>query len=192
MHTHIPVKDKKKFLGWFLQSYSLKSRESVWILNYLLTHEKTLLHVHFVEEAHTSPRGMVVSTQGEGRVGFEFYKEGHLFLDPEQAFHDIRLNREQELYLELLFPHARQSEEYSAVLEDNPYHRWNDTIPTETLVRAEDGLAFFLLTQKKQALLGQIDEALEKNDRLTFLALAEEYTRIDAKKKARVANNAQK
>lgn len=39
MYSRVQLKDKKKFLKWFLQSYQMKRRESMWILNYLLNHD---------------------------------------------------------------------------------------------------------------------------------------------------------
>ena len=58
----VPVVDKKAFVRWFLKNYQLKRRECVWILNYLLSNDELLKHIHFVDEAHYCPRAIVMST----------------------------------------------------------------------------------------------------------------------------------
>jgi uncharacterized protein YpiB (UPF0302 family) len=47
---NITVDEKKDFIHWFLNHYSLKRREAVWILNYLISHESILDNLHFVED----------------------------------------------------------------------------------------------------------------------------------------------
>ena len=60
---NVNVLEKKRFINWFLNNYQLKRRESVWILNYLMNHERVLEHVHFVDEARLCPKGVVISTK---------------------------------------------------------------------------------------------------------------------------------
>ena len=179
MSPDITLKEKKEFLAWFLDHYQLKRRESMWILNYLLNHEVVLNKVRFVEDAEKTPRGILMSTIGNDQPAFQFYKEGQLFDNPEQAFHEVRLNWNNDLYLELFFENSLLSEEYILVLEDNPYYKWNDTIPEETLKEAEEGLNAFLLNQKKANLLIQIDQSLEKDNRASFILLSKELKQLE-------------
>lgn len=183
MSRDIMLEEKKVFLAWFLDRYQLKRRESMWILNYLLNHDIVLNHVHFVENAKETSRGILMSTIGDNREAFEFYKEGQLFDNPEQAFHEVRLNWHSPLYIELFFADAFKSEEYLAVLEDNPYYKWNETIPEETLKDAEKGLNFFLMNERRMNILFQIDKSLEGEDRDLFLSLSEELNNLEETKK---------
>ena len=41
--------------------------------------------------------------------------------DAEKSFHDIRLNRDEDIYIQLNFKSSFQNANYVAVLEENPY-----------------------------------------------------------------------
>ena len=121
MTTPVSVNEKKDFIRWFLNHYQLKRRECVWILNYLMSHDQLMERVHFVENAQFSPRGLVMSTHCIDEVPFRFYKENVMTTDAEKSFHDIRLNRDEEIYIQLNFHAANKAHQFAAVLEENPY-----------------------------------------------------------------------
>lgn len=121
MQTPVSVNEKKDFIRWFLNHYQLKRRECVWILNYLMSHDSLMEKVHFVEQAEFCPRGIIMSTHCVEEVPFRFYKENVMTTDAEKSFHDIRLNKQQDLFIQLNFRSAYNSPEYAAVLEANPH-----------------------------------------------------------------------
>ncbi|MCY7726063.1 ReoY family proteolytic degradation factor, partial [Bacillus pumilus] len=121
MQTPVSVNEKKEFIRWFLNHYQLKRRECVWILNYLMSHDSLMEKVHFVEQAEFCPRGIIMSTHCVDEVPFRFYKENIMTTDAEKSFHDIRLNKQQDLFIQLNFRSAYRSPEYAAVLETNPH-----------------------------------------------------------------------
>jgi len=125
MSTPVSVNEKKDFIRWFLNRYQLKRRESVWILNYLMSHDQLMEKVHFVEEAQFCPRGLIMSTHCTREVPFRFYKDNIMTTDAEKSFHDIRLNRDEDIYIQLNFHGSRQSHQYAAVLEENPFVQKN-------------------------------------------------------------------
>ena len=59
--------------------------------------------VHFVEQAEFCPRGIIMSTHCVDEVPFRFYKENVMTTDAEKSFHDIRLNKQQDLFIQLNF-----------------------------------------------------------------------------------------
>lgn len=179
MNIQVSLEEKKSFIGWFLDRHQLKRRESMWILNYLLNHDIVLNKVHFVEDVETTPRGIMMSTVGMDNEPFLFYKDGKSFSDPEQAFHEVRLNWHEDMYLELVFREPWKTEEYLAILEDNPYHRWNDTIPKDVKKDAEHAIIHLNLSEKKQVMLKLIDEALESGNRQEFIEFSTKLKEID-------------
>lgn len=181
MSNRIQLKDKKKFLKWFLQRYQMKRRESMWILNYLLNHDIVLNKAKFVEQVEKTPRGIRIATVGTEDTAFLFYKEGRQFDNPEQAFHEVRLNWHTDLYIELVFQGQWMSGEYMSILEDNPYAKWNDSISDDLSSEVNDALETFQLVERKQVLLKQIDTALEDAERDSFLELTQELKEIDAR-----------
>lgn len=175
------LEDKQQFLKWFLKTYQLKRRESLWILEYLLSHELILDKTSFVQWVDKTPRGMMITVAGMSAPAFRLYKEGHAVQDPEKAFHEMRMNWTEKLYIELNFPDAFLTPLYVKVLEDNPYARWNDRIAVETAASAKHAVLMLQLAHRRQELLEQIDASLERKNKEDFHLLTEELAAIERK-----------
>ncbi|MFS0672666.1 ReoY family proteolytic degradation factor [Ornithinibacillus sp. 179-J 7C1 HS] len=180
MQAPVSVKDKKKFLQWFLNNYQLKKRESVWILNYLINHHEILENVHFVHDAKFCLRSVIITSQCSKEVPFRFYKNHLVTTDAEKAFHDIRLNQHESLYIQLNFNKSNQNHMYAAVLEENPF------VPDEYLITQQDKdnasllLEHSLFEFRKKALLERIDRSLDKQDKDEFNKLVRELRILEA------------
>lgn len=183
MSTPISVKEKRDFIQWFLRRFRLKKRESVWVLKYLLTHDSYLTHVHFVQDVSCCPRGMIISTTCSEDIAFRYHKLHIVTDDPDKIFHDIRLNKFEPLYVQLNFNNGEVNPLFITILEDNPY------LPTEHINRqhdaivAEEMLTYTLLIQKKKNLQHQVNIALDENDKLKFVQLANELRHLEEKLK---------
>src|SRR5690606_29156714 len=160
--TPVSVNEKKELIRWFLNHYQLKRRESVWILNYLMSHDQLMEKVHFVEEAQYCPRGLIMSTHCVSEVPFRFYKENVMTTDAEKSFHDIRLNREEDIYIQLNFRGSHLSPHYVVVVEENPYMPKQLFITEKDRRMAEQFLENSLKEFQKEKLLDAIDQALDE------------------------------
>lgn len=172
MTASISVIEKKTFVRWFLKNYQLKRRECVWILNYLLSNDDILEHIHFVEDAHYCPRAIVMSTIESNGVPFRFYKGNIMTADAEKAFHDLRLFSKEDMFIQLNFPNVPPNSRYLTVLEENPYLPELLHISEKDRILAEQLLQNSLLTFQQDKLLEQIDEALDMNDQQRFYELS--------------------
>jgi uncharacterized protein YpiB (UPF0302 family) len=172
MTASISVGEKKQFVRWFLQSHKMKRRECIWILNYMLSNEELLEKTHFVEEAHYCPRAMVMSSTESEEIPFRFYKGNLMTADAEKSFHDLRLNPHDDLFVQLNFPNRPPSALYLSVLEENPYMPKNAMITEEDRQIAEKMLEASMAVFQEDAILKQIDEALDANDREKFFELS--------------------
>lgn len=179
MGIKVSLEDKKIFLSWFLENYQLKRREAMWILTYLLNHDTMMKKVHFVEHAEKTPRGMMLSTVDTEIDPFLFYKEGLVLSDPEQAFHEVRSNWKDDLYLELMFDNQLMTPEYVAVLEDNPFFKWNDQVDEQMTKEVDQLLEHVNLVNRKKQILQEIDLALEGNDKQIFRSLVKELNELE-------------
>lgn len=181
MQAPVSVKDKKKFLQWFLNNYQLKKRESVWILNYLINHQEILENVHFVHDAKFCVRSVIITSQCSKEVPFRFYKNHLVTTDAEKAFHDIRLNQHESLYIQLNFNKSNQNHLYAAVLEENPF------VPDEYLITQQDKdnakllLEHSLFEFRKKQLLEKIDRSLDEQDKDQFNKLVKELRILELK-----------
>jgi uncharacterized protein YpiB (UPF0302 family) len=178
MATPVSVNEKKDFIRWFLNHYQLKRRECVWILNYLMSHDQLMEKVHFVEQAQYCPRGLIMSTHCVDKVPFRFYKENVMTTDAEKSFHDIRLNREEDIYIQLNFHASNQKHQYAAVLEENPFMPNHLQVNEKDGLIAEEFLNYSIERFQHEKLLNLIDEALDKQDREAFQVLTKKLNQL--------------
>ncbi|WP_449403374.1 YpiB family protein [Exiguobacterium artemiae] len=66
---------KQRFLRRILTYYTLKRRESKWIIDYWLRNDSKLEQVHFVQNAMFAPKAMIITTYGFDADPFLFKKE---------------------------------------------------------------------------------------------------------------------
>lgn len=167
----VSVSEKKDFLKWFLNSYQLKRRECAWLLNFLLSDDKIMEKVHFVKEAEYCPKGMIISTVDVDNIPFCYYRNNRIVLDTEKAFHDIRLNKEEDVYIQLNFPNAHLNSQYFAVLETNPFSPSGGLHNNVDRLEVEQLIAHVMKKFRKEQLLKEIDQALDKKDKERFIEL---------------------
>lgn len=175
------LEEKKSFISWFIQNYQLKRRESLWILNYLLNHEILLKNIHLIEGVQTANKGMAFSVVGNPNVAFVYYKEGKTFDDPEQAFHDLRLNWKEDFYLELFFDQSYQVLSFFGVLEENPFNNTGETYDSELELLVELSLEKLAIRDRIHYLKRQIDISLLKYDETSFRIYTRELKNLEEK-----------
>ncbi|MBM6619849.1 ReoY family proteolytic degradation factor [Bacillus suaedaesalsae] len=178
MASPVSVNEKKEFVRWFLNNFQLKRRECVWILNYLMSHDQLMKKVHFVEQAQYCPKGIIMSTHCVDDVPFRFYKENVMTTDAEKSFHDIRLNRDEDIYIQLNFRESYHSSNYVLVLEDNPFMPKHLQISEKDKELAEKFLVESIYTFQRDKLMKSIDEALDNHDHESFIQLTKQLNSL--------------
>lgn len=182
MQTPVSLQDKKGFIQWFLNHYLLKKRESVWILNYLINHNEVLSNVHFIRHAKYCPRGIIITSHCSEEDPFLFYKNNIMTTDADKAFHDIRINKNEQLYIQLNFKKANQCPSYVAVLESNPYIFEEHFINEEDQIIAKRLLEKLTFNYKRKSLRLEIDRSLDEKDPEKFKKLVEILHRLEKNK----------
>lgn len=174
------IEEKKTFIKWVLETFTLQKRESYWVLNYLLNHEVLLTKIIFVRDALATPRGLRISESSisDDDSGMVLVKDGLLFDDPEQIFHDIRLNWRQVLYVEIEFPNASRYLPYQAVLEINPYVPETNEIDSEWDYSLDAFLNNYDQTVQLANLLTAINQAIDEEDETSFKQLTKKYNHL--------------
>ena len=66
-------------------------------------------------------------------------------------------------------------------LEDNPYARWNDNIPKETMEQMDEALTYETLLIARHELLNKIDESLIEGQKDSFADLTKVLKDIERK-----------
>lgn len=178
MSSTISIFEKKDFLKWFLNAYQLKRRECTWLLNYLMSDDLLMKKVHFVESAEYCPKAIVISANDVDCIPFSFQKRQHVTMDAEKAFHDIRMNKDEEIYIQLNFKDANKMPKYAVVLEDNPFVPVDKDSEKMYSLFAELVIDQVREKHERESLLAQIDKALENNEKDLFFELTDKLNRL--------------
>lgn len=120
-----------------------------------------------------------MSTHCVDKVPFRFYKENVMTTDAEKSFHDIRLNRDEDIFIQLNFHASNQAHQYAAVLEENPFMPKHLQINEKDGAIAEQFLNFSIERFKREKLLEMIDIALDNKDKNAFRQLTEQLAKLN-------------
>ncbi|MDG5787582.1 ReoY family proteolytic degradation factor [Evansella sp. AB-P1] len=180
MNNPVPVMEKRDFLKWFLDQYQLKRRECAWLLNFLMSDDVLMERVHFVEQAEFCPKALMISANDVDNVPFAFHKNQHVTMDAEKSFHDIRLNRNEDIYVQLNFKDKQSIPQYMAVLEENPFLPVNEEEANINSLLAEMFLDQSILSYRIDILEKDIDQALIRGDEDAFHELVKQYKSLKA------------
>jgi len=121
----VTIKEKKGFIKWFLNNKQAKRRESVWILNYLMDHDNVLQNTHFVtanvrlELLEEKQRLVQMSCTDTDLPPFKYFTTNVMTTDAEKTFHDIRLNYENPLFINLQYRGVERCDNYFMIEEDD-------------------------------------------------------------------------
>ncbi|WP_176222207.1 ReoY family proteolytic degradation factor [Tuberibacillus sp. Marseille-P3662] len=168
MEQVISADQKRSFLKWFLSHYQLKNRECVWLLNYMASDEQLLNLMKFVEDVSDCPRAMVITDTNMDKQPFLYKKQQIETTQPEKAFHDIRMDQDAPIYIQLNFIAPFQSPAFVAVLEENPFYEDHRDIGNWYGEAARDVLEYAEQHFQKERLYHAIDQALDQGDSKAF------------------------
>lgn len=131
-----------------------------------------LENVHFVEEAHYCPRAIVMSSVDSQGIPFRYYKGNIMTNDAEKSFHDLRMNGDDQVFIQLNFPNVPPHMNYIAVLEQNPHMPQQLVLTEYDRIMAETILDDSLYKYQQQKIYDEIDAALDAGDKELFLQLS--------------------
>ncbi|WP_411841812.1 YpiB family protein [Salinicoccus sp. HZC-1] len=138
---------RKDFIDYVLYNYEFEDRIAVWILNFLKSHPVVSKNISFTYD-ETIERKLRIAATGTDRPTLLFEKGDTVTIDGEVIFHEINMNQDEILYLEFAFP--KQDTRYQNVKE------------------IENNLDAELQAISKDAILRQIDQALDNQDQALF------------------------
>ncbi|WP_196220123.1 YpiB family protein [Terrilactibacillus tamarindi] len=178
MEQLISLEKKRKFLKWLIERRQLRSRETVWLLNYVMDEDDLLKIFRFVDNAQGLSRSIILSEKWTSSYPFEYIKHQVRTTDPERAFHDIRLNQEEPIYIQVNLSSHQPTDEFLAVMEESPnadvyiHHRYGHCVE-QILSKAE-------VSFQKRKLDAEINKALDQFDKGKFEELSRALTELKA------------
>ncbi|NLM38318.1 MAG: IDEAL domain-containing protein [Firmicutes bacterium] len=164
---------KKAFIQWFLTNCELRGEVPRRILLALLKEESTLERLRIVRQGSAFRPLLVVSSLGTGMPPAVLLTYNLVLTDPEDVLQYLTNMGDDCLYLTCYFPERDRCPFFYDVLEDPPLPVEPEKVDSLqmdlelklVLIEAEN-------EEQRTKLLAQIDEALAKKEKKTFLRLA--------------------
>lgn len=175
MGEAVTVSAKKEFIRWFLSKFQLKKKEGSWLFNYMLSDERLLEKVHFTDDLRNREKTMIISTVCSQATPFQFQKTSKIYYDVERAFHDIRLNPEEDVYISLYFKDRLLCPQYLAVLEGRPMEGQRVSQDDVMSLMAEIIIDKAIRRQRMKVLYEEIDRSLVDGNQGLFMDLTKEW-----------------
>ena len=151
---------KKDFINYCLYNYEFKDHTAVWILNFIKSHPLITHNISFTKSGLS--RKLRIAEKRTNRPTLMFEKNGTVTADGETIFHELNLNKTEELYVEFIF-------------SKNDV-RYNQT-KTEELMKNDE-----ILLEDIKELEVLIDEALVLKDKERFFELTDELQKLNDKR----------
>ncbi|CEA00200.1 hypothetical protein BN1048_00863 [Jeotgalicoccus saudimassiliensis] len=151
---------KKDFINYCLYNYEFKDHTAVWILNFIKSHP---LITHNISFTNTSlDRKLRIAESNTNRPTLMFEKSGTVTANGETIFHELNLNKTDELYVEFIF--SKNDLRYNQA-------------KSEELVKNDE-----ILLEDIKELENLIDEALVLKDEERFYELTDELQKLNDKR----------
>ncbi|CAD2073591.1 UPF0302 protein [Jeotgalicoccus coquinae] len=151
---------KKDFINYCLYNYEFKDHTAVWILNFIKSHP---LITHNISFTNTRlDRKLRIAESNTNRPTLMFEKNGTVTANGETIFHELNLNKTDELYVEFIF--SKNDLRYNQA-------------KSEELVKNDE-----ILLEDIKELESLIDEALVTKDKEKFYELTDELQKLKDKR----------
>jgi uncharacterized protein YpiB (UPF0302 family) len=170
--------DKKEFMQWFLNTYQLAKKEYTWLFNYLRSTDEQLEKVHFVDyfDEKKHKKRIILHTNCSNRPGYFVFNMNDIVSDyPEKAFHNIRQNPEEHIYVKLEYRNKDKCTKWLDVVEDNDNGSTGFEVAAQLIL--EQSLENYTIDQLKK----QIDQALIDGNKELFMKLTNELLHTENK-----------
>lgn len=164
---------KKEFIQWFLANWELRGEGPHRILLALSKDEEILKRVKIIKHGCYLRPLLVISSLGTGMPPALLLTYNLVLSDPAEVIAYMANSSQGCLYLTFYFPDRSRCLPFRAVLEDLPLPMDQEKVASLQLDLEIKLLLIEAENQEQRTkLLAQIDEALAKKEKKTFLRLA--------------------
>lgn len=168
---------KQLFIRWFLRQYQPTRMEAKWLLDYIAAYPEVIARIVFVSDYRLYPESIFISAKGTNKAGF-LYKSGDTTSeDIENYYYQMKPTDTHPLYVEVHFPGSFESHQFTSVLEEDP------SLAFLTNYEKQEAKYIIMMAKasfKREHLIKQIDDSLDKRDEKKFLALLHNLKEVEA------------
>lgn len=172
---------KKRYLEWFLETFSLKEPEAANLLRHIADDDDILEKVHFVDDIRGLPSAILVSAVHTGTVSFLYRLNDQYYENIHQVIHILNgTNLPEDIFIRLSFDKEtfcllceKQVMQAPGVAEKLFYYRVIRELEQELNDRFKNR------EEQKNLIMKEIDVALATGDREGFYKLSAMYNQLD-------------
>lgn len=150
---------KKDFINYCLYNYEFKDHTAVWILNFIKSHPLITHNISFTNSQ--LERKLRIAESRTNRPTLMFEKNGTVTANGETIFHELNLNKTDELYVEFIF--SKNDLRYNQAKSQELMK--NDEILLEDIKELERLIDEALVTKDKERFFELTDELQKLNDK---------------------------
>lgn len=173
MKEAVQLMKKKKFINWFLETYRLKTPGTAKILEAVMAREDLLRRTHFVENVRRLPSAVIISAHGAETVSYLCRINNVYYEDIDEFIAMLEYDPPEELFVWLSFNREFLCSMCDIVLGIKPelddkifYHQVIRDLERELNFKVRD------ISERKNKLMTEIDQALIRGDKDSFMALS--------------------
>ncbi|HLQ84318.1 MAG TPA: YpiB family protein [Pseudogracilibacillus sp.] len=178
----ISTRDKQDFLKWFIDTYEFESHENKWILELLLKQPEILEQVEFVKSVNECPRSIIMSTICSPKTEFVYRKNKLVTIDQDKAYHDLRLNFNVPVYLQLNYRGQEKCPNYGFISIDNPYEN-NHFNRGKDKYLVNKKLNAIALNKTIELIKEKINQSIDNNNKKDFYLYSKKLKKIESQVK---------
>lgn len=165
----LKIDRKQLFIRWFLRQYQPKRMEAKWLLDYIVSYPAVMERVVFVSDYRLYPESIFISTKGTNEPGFLFKHGDNLSEDIEGYYYQMQPTDAHPIYIEIRFPNAFECTQFTSVLEEDPSLAFLTSYEKQEVKYV---IMMARAAHKRDSLLKQIDDCLDRRDATDFENLA--------------------
>lgn len=175
MSSKIRIGEKKRFLKWFTENYEMKSPDIPWMLKWIMSSDRILENLEFVDDVSMESGGLIVNTKEMEGNATVFFCSNFSSKDPDRIFREIRSSKNIKLRLQLNFPDKYECETYFLVASEEDFLAKKDMIDGEIDILLKDIVVnSSIITLKKE-----LDKSLDNRDEETFIKLSKKLRELE-------------
>lgn len=169
--SSIQYADKHNFLNWFMKNQKVNNNSVAFLLDFLFRNKDCLERFNFVSKELNQEGFVYIKHFSNGDTEFYFKNNGFSYLSPQVLIKDLTLDKSKKYFIFFDFEGAEQSFLYNRV---NINESCTIHLSEEDFSEVERFIAFNELLNNKRFTIQMIDQAIDNNDKNSFIALSKE------------------
>ncbi|MBG9982337.1 YpiB family protein [Aerococcaceae bacterium DSM 111020] len=112
---------KYEIISLLMQQYKNFNREVYYLLKWIIDETTLVEKIEFTKHSNYTPRGLKLQFNSQVEKPFTYFKNKLVYFDFDQIIHDLRVNQNDVLYIELVLADDNIEKLIDEIKIDNPF-----------------------------------------------------------------------